>query len=136
MFDTISDLLNSIFDMLLTCFYSMKELIFCVTFILCAVICLVLFIFRAMNFKKLQTSRHFKICRNLCVAISVTAFIAAICLPSFSFDKFLSPILTVPVFLLNAKNYHEAMLNTKELEGKVEAYLKTQPIDVEYKELN
>ncbi len=114
----------------------MKELIFCITFILCTVICLVLFIFRAMNLKKIQTSRHFKICRNLCIVISVTAFIASICLPSFSFDKFLYSILTVPVFLLNAKNYHEAMLNTEELEGRVEEYLKTQPIDVEYKELN
>lgn len=114
----------------------MKEFIFAVTFILCAVICLVLFIFRAMNFKKIQTSKHFKICRNLCIAISVTAFISSICLPSFSFDKFLYPILTVPVFLLNAKNYHAAMLDTKELERKVEEYLKTQPIDVEYKELN
>ena len=114
----------------------MKECIFAVTFILCIVICLVLFIFRAMNFTKFPSSTHFKICRNLCIAISVTAFIASICLPSFSFDKFLYPILTVPVFLLNAKNYHAAMLYYREHEKRKEEYQKTQPIDVEYKELN
>ena len=114
----------------------MKDLIFCVTYSLCIVMCIILFILIAINAKKFKTSRYFKVCRNLSYMIAISAFIASICLPIFSFFLLLFPIATLPIFWFNATIYHKSMLNAMELERKIEEYMKTQPIDVEYKELD
>lgn len=125
--------------MLLACFWKgdyMKDLIFVVSFVLCVVLCCVFFVVLLRNSNRFKTARYFRICRNLCIIICISAFICALCLPSFSFSNLFFPISTVPIFFINAKIYHKCIATTKELEIKMERYLKSQPIDVEYKELD
>lgn len=114
----------------------MKECIFVVSYLLTLAILLALIIVIIVNWKKLETSRLLKIRRNLSVIISASAFIASICLPSFSFINLFFPIAIVPLYLFLSIAYHKSMLDARELERRMEEYQKTQPIDVEYKELN
>lgn len=114
----------------------MKECIFILFYLLAFTAVLTLIIVSSGNLKKVYTSQLFKIKRNLCAIASASAFIASICLPSFSFIYLLFPIATVPLYLVCCLFYHKDMLHAKEDEKRMEEYQKTQPIDVEYKELN
>lgn len=114
----------------------MKDLIFVVSFVLCGVLVCAFFGMLLRNYKKFKTARYFRICRNLCMVICISAFICTVCLPSFSFSNLFFPISTVPIFFINAKIYHKCIASAEELEIKMEMYLKSQPIDVEYQELD
>ena len=114
----------------------MKDWIFVVSYVLLVLLLCVFVAVILRNSKKFKTARYFRVCRNLCIAICISAFICSICLPSFSFPNLFFPIATVPIFFINAISYHKGIAMAKELEIRVEKYLKSQPIDVEYKELD
>lgn len=114
----------------------MTDWIFVVSYVLLGLLCCVFVAVVLRNSKKFKTTRYLKVCRNLCIAICISAFICSICLPSFSFLNLFFPIATVPIFFINANLYHKGIAMAKELEIRMEKYLKSQPIDVDYKELD
>lgn len=114
----------------------MKELIYSVSGIIYIITCIVIFILLAMHVVKANNSRYFKISRNLCAVACISALIACFSLKSISLGVLIYPILAVPIWLFNTIFNHKNMLNTKESERREAEFLKTQPIDVEYKELN
>lgn len=114
----------------------MKELIYSVSGIIYIITCIVTFILVAMRMEKAKTSRYFKITRNLCTVVCISALISCFSLKSISLSVLISPILPVPIFLFYTILYHKAMLHAKDAERRETEFLKTQPIDVEYKELN
>jgi len=87
-------------------------------------------------FAKRKTPRYYKVLRNLFASMSVCALISCLCISLFPCSGLLYPGLSVPVFLLDAIIYHKDMKVKQELEERKEAFLKSQPIDVEYRELN
>lgn len=113
----------------------MKELIYCVSTILYIIICTVIFITLIMHVAKPKTSRYFKITRNMCIAACISALIACFSLKSISLGMLIYPLLAVPIWLFNSILYNKDMIRSKECERVEEEFLKTQPIDVEYKEL-
>ena len=110
----------------------MKELIYCVSTILYIIICTVIFITLIMHVAKPKTSRYFKITRNMCIAACISALIACFSLKSISLGMLIYPL---PISLSNSILYNKDMIRSKECERVEEEFLKTQPIDVEYKEL-
>lgn len=114
----------------------MKECIFVVSYLFTFVILLAILIVIMVNWKKAETSRLLKIKRNLAAIISASAFVTSICLPNFSFANLIFPIATVPFYLFLSIAYHKHMLKARKLERRMEEYQKTQPIDVEYRDLN
>lgn len=114
----------------------MKELIYSVSSIIHTITYIVIFILLAMHVRKAKTSRHLKISRNLCMAACISALIACFSLKSISLSVLIYPILAVPIWLFNTILDHKYMLHTKEAEKREAEFLKTQPIDVEFKELN
>lgn len=67
---------------------------------------------------------------------SISALIACFSLKSISLGVLIYPILAVPIWLFNTILDQKNMLHTKEAEKRESEFLKTQPVDVEYKELN
>lgn len=125
--------------MLLTCFLKgvyMKDWIFVISYVLLSLLCCVFVAVVLRNSKKFKTTRYFRVCRNLCIAICISAFICSICLPSFSFLNLFFPIATVLIFFISANSYHKSIAMAKEFEIRIEKYLKYQPIDAEYKDLD
>lgn len=114
----------------------MNECIFVVSYFLTLAIILAFIIVAVVNSKKATTLKSLKIDRNLCAIVSLSAFVASICLPSFSFTYIFFPIAIVPISLVFSIHCHKYILIAKKLERRMEEYQKTQPIDVEYKELN
>lgn len=114
----------------------MTDLIFCLLFLTYPIMAIALFVIAAVHLKKEKTSRYYKINRNISALICLNAIIAFIFLPTFSLSYIMYPIAAVPIWLSATISCHKAMINTQEIEIMKEKFFKTQPIDVEYKELN
>lgn len=113
----------------------MKELISSIA----TVVFIILFVAFVICFtfsEKRKTSRHCKTIRNLAALMCICALLSCLSLSSFGFHGLFYPLLSVPAFLVNAIEWHKIMKVAQEEEEIRATFMKTQPIDVEYKELN
>lgn len=116
----------------------MKELISSIA----TVVFVTLFVASAIYFvlhtfsEKLKASRYCKTIRNLAFLMCICALLSCLSLSSFGYYGLTYPLLTIPVSLANAIEWHQNMKIARELEEKRATFTKTQPIGVEYKELN
>lgn len=110
---------------------SIAALVFLILFV-AFVICIASHIF----LEKRKTSRHCKTIRNLAALMCICALLSCLSLSSFGFHGLFYPLLAVPTFLVTAIEWHQIMKIVQEEEEIRAAFMKTQPIDVEFKELN
>lgn len=94
----------------------MKEFIFAASVLLVAIFLLDLIVIIIRMIRLLLTNSlnpsDFRICRNLSIVISVSAFVASI--TSFSFPNLFIFIAVALVYLVVAIFFHKTMLNTVE----------------------
>lgn len=110
---------------------SLASVVFLILFVVYA-ICMAL---RILS-KRWNSSRHCKVLRNLAALMCVCALLICLNFSAFPLHGLFFPILTVPVFLSNAIIWHKDISLVQELEEQRATFMKTQPIDVEFKELN